>query len=164
MQSVFCTLWTLFAELNARVHDVDLARFFSRHFPHQHRAGSINHLFINQVNYLFTKQGEWSDWSTPSECSHPCGGGVQFRERLCLNRSVFDSSGYATSWFACLLFPESSLETHLVPRSRILRNKPDAAPNIARADRLVTMPAFHAWSEFQTRVRCQWWFGKLFCW
>ncbi|ELU04243.1 hypothetical protein CAPTEDRAFT_219882 [Capitella teleta] len=36
-------------------------------------------------------QGAWSEWSVPSECSHDCGGGVQFKERLCLSAEGSES-------------------------------------------------------------------------
>lgn len=26
---------------------------------------------------------EWTDWSSPSECSRTCGGGVSFQTREC---------------------------------------------------------------------------------
>lgn len=32
---------------------------------------------------------EWSEWSSPSECSRSCGGGVSFQTRECL-RTEYD--------------------------------------------------------------------------
>lgn len=35
--------------------------------------------------YLSNIDGDWSEWGEWSQCSVPCGGGVQLRERLCDN-------------------------------------------------------------------------------
>ncbi|KAH8295400.1 hypothetical protein KR018_010895, partial [Drosophila ironensis] len=47
---------------------------------------------------------EWSDWSSPSDCSRTCGGGVSYQTRECLRRDHYGEaacSGGSRRYYSC---------------------------------------------------------------
>ncbi|XP_050091776.1 papilin-like [Anopheles aquasalis] len=50
------------------------------------------------------RNDRWSDWSAPSPCSRPCGGGIAYQERECLNtddNGTPDCTGGTKKYFSC---------------------------------------------------------------
>jgi papilin len=45
-------------------------------------------------------ESEWGPWSTPSECSRSCGGGVAYQTRECL-RGPDNCQGGTRKYFSC---------------------------------------------------------------
>lgn len=41
---------------------------------------------LDEFGQTEEEAGAWSEWSSPSECSRPCGGGVSAQSRQCLDR------------------------------------------------------------------------------
>ncbi|XP_037820569.1 papilin isoform X5 [Lucilia sericata] len=60
------------------------SRFFGERLKRQNGA----HMYLPASSIIPGGEGddstEWSDWSSPSECSRSCGGGVSFQTRECL--------------------------------------------------------------------------------
>ncbi|CRL07350.1 CLUMA_CG020329, isoform A [Clunio marinus] len=66
---------------------ISLAHSKHRHIVHRHKRQHGANLYLPETYIIPGGEGtesEWGQWSTPSECSRTCGGGVAYQSRECL--------------------------------------------------------------------------------
>ncbi|XP_065354303.1 papilin isoform X3 [Calliphora vicina] len=80
------------------------SRFFGERLKRQNGA----HMYLSASSIIPGGEGEdpreWSDWSSPSECSRSCGGGVSFQTRECLRTTPNGApicNGGNRKYFSC---------------------------------------------------------------
>ena len=55
------------------------------------KGGKLKHNFSIDIKVCLAVDGAWSEWSQGwTKCSKTCGGGVQYRQRVCNNPSPSD--------------------------------------------------------------------------
>ncbi|XP_055847560.1 papilin isoform X2 [Episyrphus balteatus] len=80
---------------------------FSRYHGKRHKRHYGAHMYLPESYIVPNGEGdihEWSDWSSPSECSRSCGGGVSFQTRECLkyaSNGAQQCKGGSRKYFSC---------------------------------------------------------------
>ncbi|XP_055921965.1 papilin isoform X2 [Eupeodes corollae] len=79
----------------------------SRYHGKRHKRQYGAHMYLPESYIVPNGEGEaheWSDWSSPSECSRSCGGGVSFQTRECLSyrsKGMQNCIGGSRKYFSC---------------------------------------------------------------
>ncbi|XP_058811937.1 papilin isoform X2 [Topomyia yanbarensis] len=93
---------------------------YSRRFGSRHKRQHGSNLYLPE-SYIIpsgdadSPDDQWGPWSSPSECSRTCGGGVAYQERECLNLSPDGQTlcrGGNRKYFSCNIqdCPEGELD------------------------------------------------------
>ncbi|XP_049534828.1 papilin isoform X3 [Anopheles darlingi] len=80
----------------------------SRRFGPRHKRQHSSNLYQPESFIIPGGEGSpserWSDWGAPSNCSRPCGGGVAYQERECLDTDATGTpscTGGTKKYFSC---------------------------------------------------------------
>ncbi|XP_035782943.1 papilin-like isoform X2 [Anopheles albimanus] len=80
----------------------------SRRFGPRHKRQHSSNLYQPESFIIPGGEGSrnerWSDWGAPSNCSRPCGGGVAYQERECLDTDASGTpscTGGTKKYFSC---------------------------------------------------------------
>jgi hypothetical protein len=71
-------------EMNSRINYVLITFYLLKLFERQWKR-NIMLLCIRNLFSFHLTDGQWSDWTTWSDCSETCGGGIKMKTRQCTN-------------------------------------------------------------------------------